>query len=302
MTKIEYRGVKEIHDKYEAIILNLRQQFAKFNDEREKRENKVKKEADDPVNEFLPISVHIRNYLEWDTNALLIEEQTIGQFESYLKDLYKYLKEVKSQQERLAELTEELDRKEEDLEMMGELVKEKNETIKDREMEVNRLITEKEKMINSIRKAKSVSSPNNILKPTERVIQSIVVPEMDNEREELFNDIVTEKPKKQLQSRRICEKCGKDISFRRTDARYCVECAYVNKKEKDKLRFKKKDSIYDKRGDIVETEETETEEGEEDTSSILMDTQEEDQDLEGVGEDTENDSNEDEKNSEDDQK
>lgn len=271
MSKIEYRGIKEIHDKFEAIILNLRQQFSKFNEEREKREGKVKKEAEDPVNEFLPISVHIRNYLEWDTNALLIEEQTIGTYELYLKELYKNLKEVKNQKERLAELTEELDRKEEDLQMMGDLIKEKNE-------EINSLIQEKEKMINAIRKAKSTERLNNAMKPA--VIQSIVVPEMDAEREELFNDIITEKPRRQLQTKRTCETCGKDISFRRTDARYCVECAYVNKKAKDKLRFKKKGETYDKRGEIVEGDEPESEEDSEDTGSMFTDTKDEGGDLE----------------------
>ena len=222
----------------------------------------------------------IKSYLEWDTNALLIEEQTIATYEVYLKEVYKYLKDVKNQQERLTELTEELDRKEEDLEMMGELIKEKDGAVKEKDEEINRLVLEKEKMINAIRKAKSIASPNNLIR-SGSMLQSVATPEMNSEREEIFNDIVTEKPKKQSQMKRMCETCGRDISFRRTDAKYCVECAYVNKKEKDRSRFKKRINVYDKRGEVVQSED---EENGEDISDIIQDTKDEGESLDEGGE------------------
>mgnify|MGYP001563517029 CR=1 FL=1 len=231
MIKIEYRGIKEIHDKYSAIITSLRQQFAKFEKEREKRENKISEEAIDPINEDLPISNHIRNFLEWDTNALLLEEQTIQTYENYIKGLLQYLKEVKNQGERITELTEELERKEEDLELMADLIKKK-------ESEANE---EKQRLMEIIRRLRN--------KQLAQSDENEMV-EVDEERESLIDEIMEKPKKKVISGKRVCEKCGKDISHRRTDTRYCIECRYLKKRELDRKRAKKIRE-YDKRGDEI---------------------------------------------------
>mgnify|MGYP001598286625 CR=1 FL=1 len=230
---MEYRGIKEIHDKYSAIILSLRQQFAKFEKERERREGMIRKEAEDPINEDLPISNHIRNFLEWDTNALLLEEQTIQTYEGYLKGVFQYLKEVKNQGERITELTEELERKEEDLELMADLIKKK-------ESEMGVVNEEKQRLLETIRRIKN----RQWTKPGETEMV-----EVDEESESLMDEIM-EKPKRGIiGGKRVCEKCGIDISNRRTDTRYCIECKYLRKRELDRKRMKKK---YDKRGDEIQ--------------------------------------------------
>ena len=261
---MEYQGIKEIHDRFEAIISNLRQQFAKFNDEREKRENKIKKEASDPINEFLPISTHIQNYLEWDTNSLLLEEQTISTYEDYLKGLYRHLRDIKNQKERLNEATEELDRKDEDLEMMAEMIKQKNEEIK-------KLIEDGEKLRNMLRKIKSGNTNgNNIeIKQPQQSIINPAIHEIDSERESLFDELVSANPKKSISTKRVCDECGKDISSRKTDAKYCIDCAYITKRKRDRIRLQKKRGAFDKKGDPIE-EDNNDEEG---TPDIIEDTE-----------------------------
>lgn len=251
---MEYRGIKEIHDKYSAIILSLRQQFAKFEKEREKRENQIRKEAEDPINQDLPISNHIINFLEWDTNALLLEEQTVQTYVDYLKGVFQYLKEVKNQSERITELTEELERKEEDLELMADLIKKK-------ESEKNVMGEEKQRLLETIRRIKNRqwTQPNEI-----------ETAEVEDESESLMDEIM-EKPKKRvMDGKRVCEKCGIDISNRRTDTRYCIECRYLRKRELDRKRMKKK---YDKRGD--EIQESSKEDDIDDTESTEESNEEE---------------------------
>lgn len=255
MVKIEYRHIKEIHDKYSAIILSLRQQFAKFEKERERREEMIKKEAEDPINEDLPISNHIRNFLEWDTNALLLEEQTIQTYMEYLNGLYQYLREVKNQAERITELTEELERKEEDLELMSDIIKKGEDKI-------IILNEEKRKLLENIGRLKNKqwNQPNEI-----------ELAEVDDERDKMMDEIM-EQPKRIVRGKRLCEKCGVDISDRRTSAKYCVKCKYLKRKEFDRERTSRKyyankrKKEYDSRGDEIQegSEEDESESGEPD--------------------------------------
>lgn len=267
MIKIEYQGIREIHDKFESIIANLRSQFSKFSEERDKREEKIRVLVEDITYSDLPLSPNILNFLEWDTSAILLEEQAIQTYEQYLNALFKHLKEIKNQKERIEELTEELDRKEEDLELMGDMIRKKDE-------ELNTLRNDKEKLVLTIKKTKTNKQFGEIDENDT---------EVTNERSSLFNEDMI-KPKKTIGSKRNCDLCGKDISARRTDAKYCVECYYINKKRIDKIN--KKNKRYNKKGDevpIAEPEEQEENKEDEDTENAQEGSLDESADYEETG-------------------
>lgn len=261
MVEIDIEGIREVHDRFEAIITNLRAQFSKFNDEREKREKIIKREASSLANMDLQLTNYILNFLEWNTNSLLVEEQTIQAYDDYLKGLYKKLRDLKDQREKVVELTEELETKEEDLEMMAVEVRKKNG-------EVDNLLKERDKLLSILKKVRSANQPK-IDVPAVNVDNELE--EEESEKDAAFREFVTpqEKPKRQ-EFNRTCKECGADISTRRTDAKYCVNCYYVNKSKLDKVRKLNKKKVNQK-GDAVddfedqddEKEEGKTKEGEE---------------------------------------
>ena len=218
--------------------MSLQQQFVKFNAEREKREKKIREEATDVTNEYLPLSVHTMNYLEWDTNTLLLLIQITQTYEKYLKAIFNTLKEGKDQKEKIMELTELLDQKEEDIEMLQEMMKKK-------EQEVRELNEAKKKLMEIVNRLKTGK---------EYMTEGSPDGEIQNERDQIMNEIILERPKV-LPVKKVCEICGKDISFRKTNAKYCVECYYLSMKKSDKISKEKRRKKYNKKGDEIPVEE-----------------------------------------------
>ena len=110
------KEINEITIAHEAILKTLEQQFAKFVRERENKEDKIREDAESIVYSDLPLAQKILMFLEWDTNALLLEEQRIDTLTKYKDSLIEFVQGVESNTERVEELEEELRAKDETIE------------------------------------------------------------------------------------------------------------------------------------------------------------------------------------------
>ena len=248
----EFSDIKEIHDRFESIIGHLRGQSAKLTVERDGRENFIKNEATQIENIDLPISTNIRNFLEWDTTLLLIEEQTIQTFIEYTKKLFDYLRGIKDQKEQNMELTELLDKKEEDIDMMSEAIRRRDQEIK--------LLKEQNGQILAV--VKKLSSKPQV--KTETIPYSAerrIGEQEESSYEDIFKETIVEEKKIRPMK---CRQCGR-IMQRKTNAELCVECEYVSNPSKHKIRPRgrpRKDAPkYDRRGEEMEEEADEASEG-----------------------------------------
>jgi len=195
------------------------------------------------------MAIQVKNFLEWDSTALLLEEQRVQTFEEYIEQLYKFLSDLKSQRERLTELTEELETKEEDIYLMSDLMKKKDKENKD-------LKEATEKMMAVIKASKaSKQEPRPITPITTVPIAEDAVEDMQeikSPHEELMKGLGERVPRKKKNIK--CEQCGK-VEYRKTNAKYCIECKIARKRKRDRVYQKKKyedGEKYDSRGDVVE--------------------------------------------------
>ena len=249
----EFSGIKEIHDRFESIIAYLRSQFAKLTEERASREISIKNEAMQIENMDLPISTNIRNFLEWDTTLLLIQEQTIQTFKEYTESLFKSFRDIKSQKEQNMELTEELDKKDEDIDMMTDIIRKRDQDIK--------VLKEQNEQIMAVIRKLKLSKPQIKSQIAQYTDQEIGEQE-ESSYEDMFKESIVEE--KKVRSIK-CKQCGR-IMQRKSNAELCVECEYVSDPNKHKIRPRgrpRKDAPkYDRRGEEME----EPEEGDKDIS------------------------------------
>ena len=123
MDKEDIISLKEIYDKNEAIITTIRQNFSKKSEELLRKQDEIKELLNDPIYRNVELAILVKYYLEWVTDAIVYEEQTINQYEGYLKQLYGFVKNIKNQEKKVDELTEQNEILKEDIEELTKLIR-----------------------------------------------------------------------------------------------------------------------------------------------------------------------------------